>query len=100
MPQTIATARVTALEQTAAAGIEVPETGYLCFFGNHSDGARFVVGAWARQRSVPPQLIERSTVEVPQAIMGNDSSHVATMVNIVKQLPVRDRYACGGRRII
>jgi hypothetical protein len=48
MPQTIATARAAALERVTAAGVEVPDTGYLYFFGNHSDGARFIVGAWAR----------------------------------------------------
>jgi hypothetical protein len=34
MPQTITTARAAALERVTAAGVEVPDTGYLYFFGN------------------------------------------------------------------
>ena len=48
MPDMIANARTRALELAAAAGVEMPEMGYLYMFGNHPDGARFIVGARAR----------------------------------------------------
>jgi hypothetical protein len=44
----IASSRARALEQMTTPGIDVPEEGYLYFFGKQPDGARFIVGARAR----------------------------------------------------
>jgi len=46
--KSFAAARVDVPTQAEQAGIAVPDSGYLYLFGKHSDGARFIVGAWAK----------------------------------------------------
>jgi hypothetical protein len=48
MPDITTSSRTEALERTTSAGIDVPDEGYLYFFGKQGDGARFIVGARAR----------------------------------------------------
>jgi hypothetical protein len=48
MPNFLASNRAQALERATSMGIDVPDEGYLYFFGNQPDGARFIVGARAR----------------------------------------------------
>jgi hypothetical protein len=48
MPNLIASNRAEALKRATSKGIDVPDEGYLYFFGKQPDGARFIVGARAR----------------------------------------------------
>ena len=48
MPNLIASNRAGALKRATSKGIDLPDEGYLYFFGKQPDGARFIVGARAR----------------------------------------------------
>jgi hypothetical protein len=45
IPEMIDVSRQAVMAQAREANVEVPEEGYLYFFGNHADGARFITGA-------------------------------------------------------
>jgi hypothetical protein len=47
-PHFLATNRSEALAQMSEQGVEIPEEGYLYFFGFQEDGARFIAGIRAK----------------------------------------------------